>query len=231
MCFLGSRTQPKDSRTRHTCSVSALGSPEFEYLLRVRHITQGDLSLSVRWLRFSFPSTVSLLNRSSLPKRSCNWAIAFEQLSAVAGKLSTTQAAFEFETTTCSNSCGEEHETNVKGYKKYKEEVEILKIKVQQEISRNEAVEKFQREKKSYWAKTYNDQAEKIENLEKKRKTTQLSRRKTTRLGSRNETTRQQEKTTQTRQQERNNSTLYFRRPPTPPLQQNWLFLPTNIKR
>ncbi|GFW17185.1 hypothetical protein TNCV_2763081 [Trichonephila clavipes] len=51
---------------------------------------------------------------------------------------------------------------------KDKEEIEILKIKVQQQISRNEAVEKFQREKKtSYSAKTY-DQTEKIENLEKK---------------------------------------------------------------
>ncbi|GFS61790.1 hypothetical protein TNCV_4345101 [Trichonephila clavipes] len=38
----------------------------------------------------------------SLPKRSCSWAIAFGYFSAVAGKLSTTRAAFEFETTACS---------------------------------------------------------------------------------------------------------------------------------
>ncbi|GFX92622.1 hypothetical protein TNCV_4087271 [Trichonephila clavipes] len=67
------------------------------------------------------------------------------------------------------SSCGEGHEANDKDCKRYKEENEILKNKVQQQISRNEAVEKFQREKKtSYSAKTYNDQTEKIENLEKK---------------------------------------------------------------
>ncbi|GFU55136.1 hypothetical protein TNCV_426411 [Trichonephila clavipes] len=67
------------------------------------------------------------------------------------------------------SSCGEGHEANDTDCKRYKEEIEILKIKVQQQISRNEAVEKFQREKKtSYSAKTYNDQTEKIENLEKK---------------------------------------------------------------
>ncbi|GFW92660.1 hypothetical protein TNCV_519761 [Trichonephila clavipes] len=67
------------------------------------------------------------------------------------------------------SSCGERHEANDKDYKKYQEEIEILKIKVQQQISRNEAIEKFQRDKKtSYSAKTYNDQTEKIENLEKK---------------------------------------------------------------
>ncbi|GFV69021.1 hypothetical protein TNCV_1999871 [Trichonephila clavipes] len=61
------------------------------------------------------------------------------------------------------------HEANDKDCKRYQEEIEILKIKVQQQISRNEAVEKFQREKEtSYSAKTYNDQTEKIENLEKK---------------------------------------------------------------
>ncbi|GFW41755.1 transposon Tf2-9 polyprotein [Trichonephila clavipes] len=66
-------------------------------------------------------------------------------------------------------SCGEGHEANDKDCKKYQEEIEILKIKVQQQISRNEAIEKFQRDKKtSYSAKTYNDQTEKIENLEKK---------------------------------------------------------------
>ncbi|GFW68989.1 probable RNA-directed DNA polymerase from transposon BS [Trichonephila clavipes] len=66
------------------------------------------------------------------------------------------------------SSCGEGHEANDKDCKRYKEEIEILKIKVQQQISRNEAVEKFQREKKtSYSTKTYNDQTEKIENLEK----------------------------------------------------------------
>ncbi|GFW92712.1 hypothetical protein TNCV_1735051 [Trichonephila clavipes] len=65
-------------------------------------------------------------------------------------------------------SCGEGHEANDKDCKRYQEEIEILKIKVQQQISRNEAVEKFQREKNpSYSAKTYNDQTEKIENLEK----------------------------------------------------------------
>ncbi|GFU59991.1 uncharacterized protein TNCV_3237752 [Trichonephila clavipes] len=41
---LKSRTQPKDSRTRHTCPVSALGSLELESSLPVRHITLGDLS-------------------------------------------------------------------------------------------------------------------------------------------------------------------------------------------
>ncbi|GFW58215.1 hypothetical protein TNCV_2633891 [Trichonephila clavipes] len=61
-----------------------------------------------------------------------------------------------------------------------------------------------------------------------RRKTTQLSRRKTTQLVSRNETTRLSRKNNSTRQQERNNSTLYCRRPPAPPLQQNRLFLPTN---
>ncbi|GFT66077.1 hypothetical protein TNCV_2962471 [Trichonephila clavipes] len=67
------------------------------------------------------------------------------------------------------SSCGEEHEANDKDCKRYQEEVEILKIKVQQQISGHEAVEKFQREKKtSYSAKTYNDQTENIENLEKK---------------------------------------------------------------
>ncbi|GFU56856.1 transposable element Tcb2 transposase [Trichonephila clavipes] len=65
-------------------------------------------------------------------------------------------------------SCGEDHEANDKGCKRYQKEVEILKIKVQQQISRNEAVEKFQREKTLYSAKTYNDQTEKIDNLEKK---------------------------------------------------------------
>ncbi|GFX15074.1 hypothetical protein TNCV_4898411 [Trichonephila clavipes] len=66
------------------------------------------------------------------------------------------------------SSCGEEHEANDKGCKRYQEEVEILKIKVQQQISRNEAVEKSKGKKKtSYWAKTYNDQKVKIENLEK----------------------------------------------------------------
>ncbi|GFV68879.1 hypothetical protein TNCV_1985431 [Trichonephila clavipes] len=66
------------------------------------------------------------------------------------------------------SSCGEGHEANDKDCKRYQEEIEILKIKVQQQISRNKAVEKFQREKKTYSAKTYNDQTEKIENLEKK---------------------------------------------------------------
>ncbi|GFX11558.1 hypothetical protein TNCV_5141331 [Trichonephila clavipes] len=57
------------------------------------------------------------------------------------------------------SSCGEGHEANDKDCKKYQEEIEILKIKVQQQISRNEAIEKFQRDKKtSYSAKTYNDQ-------------------------------------------------------------------------
>ncbi|GFS48733.1 hypothetical protein TNCV_3444521 [Trichonephila clavipes] len=40
------------------------------------------------------------------------------------------------------------HEANDKDCKKYQEEIEILKIKVQQQISGNETVEKFQREKK-----------------------------------------------------------------------------------
>ncbi|GFY34923.1 hypothetical protein TNCV_154961 [Trichonephila clavipes] len=66
------------------------------------------------------------------------------------------------------SSWGEGHEANDKNCERYQEEIEILKIKVEQQISRNEAVEKFQREKKSYSAKTYNDQTEKIENLEKK---------------------------------------------------------------
>ncbi|GFY03523.1 hypothetical protein TNCV_3211601 [Trichonephila clavipes] len=66
------------------------------------------------------------------------------------------------------SSCGKGHEANDKDCKKYQEEIEILQIKVQQ-ISRNEAVEKFQRKKKtSYSAKTYNDQTEQIENFEKK---------------------------------------------------------------
>ncbi|GFV87598.1 hypothetical protein TNCV_3282361 [Trichonephila clavipes] len=66
------------------------------------------------------------------------------------------------------SSCGEGHEANDKDCKRYKEEIEILKIKVQQQISRNEAVEKFQREKKHHTRPKHNDQTEKIENLEKK---------------------------------------------------------------
>ncbi|GFT02360.1 uncharacterized protein TNCV_4625041 [Trichonephila clavipes] len=63
---------------------------------------------------------------------------------------------------------GEGHEANDTDCKRYKEEIEILKIKVQQQISRNEAVENSKGKKKtSYSAKTYNDQTEKIENLEK----------------------------------------------------------------
>ncbi|GFX65615.1 hypothetical protein TNCV_4093101 [Trichonephila clavipes] len=73
----------------------------------------------------------------------------------------------ETEIKKCS-SCGEAHEANSKICKKYQDEVEILKIKVQQQISRNEAVEKFQNFKKTtYSAKTYNNQTEKTENLEK----------------------------------------------------------------
>ncbi|GFU44329.1 uncharacterized protein TNCV_3617771 [Trichonephila clavipes] len=63
---------------------------------------------------------------------------------------------------------GEGHEANDKDCKRYQEEIEILKIKVQQQISRNEAVENSKGKKTSYSAKTYNDQTEKIENLEKK---------------------------------------------------------------
>ncbi|GFW37720.1 hypothetical protein TNCV_4629251 [Trichonephila clavipes] len=49
----------------------------------------------------------------------------------------------ETEIKKCS-SCGEAHEANSKICKKYQDEVEIFKIKVEQQISRNEAVEKFQ---------------------------------------------------------------------------------------
>ncbi|GFX09720.1 hypothetical protein TNCV_653191 [Trichonephila clavipes] len=66
------------------------------------------------------------------------------------------------------SSCGEGHEANDKDCKKYQEEIEILKIKVQQQISRNKAIEKFQRGKNIILGKTYNDQTEKIENLGKK---------------------------------------------------------------
>ncbi|GFW83260.1 probable RNA-directed DNA polymerase from transposon BS [Trichonephila clavipes] len=48
------------------------------------------------------------------------------------------------------SSCGEGHEANDKDCKRYQEQIEILKNKVQQQISRNEAIEKFQREKKHH---------------------------------------------------------------------------------
>ncbi|GFV75586.1 hypothetical protein TNCV_2240351 [Trichonephila clavipes] len=65
--------------------------------------------------------------------------------------------------------CGEEHEANDKDCKIYQEEIEILKIKVQQQKSREtNQLRNSKGKKTSYSAKTYNDQTEKIENLEKK---------------------------------------------------------------
>ncbi|GFX84352.1 hypothetical protein TNCV_4134621 [Trichonephila clavipes] len=68
------------------------------------------------------------------------------------------------------SSCEEGHEAKDKDCKKYQEEIEILKIKVQQQKSRETKQLRNSKGKKktSYSAKTYNDQTEKIENLEKK---------------------------------------------------------------
>ncbi|GFX96516.1 hypothetical protein TNCV_1441901 [Trichonephila clavipes] len=52
ICLLGDRTQPKDSKTRHTCPVSALGSLELESSLPVRHISAGKSVLERRVTAF-----------------------------------------------------------------------------------------------------------------------------------------------------------------------------------
>ncbi|GFY10145.1 hypothetical protein TNCV_360121 [Trichonephila clavipes] len=63
-----------------------------------------------------------------------------------------------------------------------------------------------------------------------RRKTTQLvSRNETTQLSSRNEQLNSAVGTKQLNSSGENNSTLHCRRPPAPPLQQNRLFLPTNV--